>query len=141
MPSYNKALIMGNLVRDPELRYTPAGKAVCEISVAVNKTWKGDDGERREKVVYIGVVFWGKTAENVAKYFTKGKPIFVEGEITQDLWDDKETGKKREKTKIQGESFQFVGGDRTQNEEAPQRPERPPQSPTEENPDDDDIPF
>ena len=110
MPSFNKVILMGNLTRDPELKTLPRGTAVCELSLAVNKTWKDDQGQKHERASFFGCVAFGSTAENLAKYFSKGKPILIEGELAQETWDDKETGKKREKTKVRVERFEFVGG-------------------------------
>jgi single-strand DNA-binding protein len=110
MPSFNKVILMGNLTRDPELKTLPRGKAVCELSLAVNKTWKDDNGQKQERTSFFGCSAFGSTAENLAKYFSKGKPILIEGELTQETWEDKETGKKREKTKVRVERFEFVGG-------------------------------
>lgn len=110
MPSFNKVILMGNLTRDPELKTLPRGTSVCELSLAVNKTWKDDQGQKHERASFFGCVAFGSTAENLAKYFSKGKPILIEGELAQETWDDKETGKKREKTKVRVERFEFVGG-------------------------------
>jgi single-strand DNA-binding protein len=139
--SYNLVILMGNITKDPEVKYLPDGTAVCEIGIAVNKKFKNKAGEEKEKVTFAGVVFWGKQAENVAKFFSKGKPIFIEGELEQDTWTDTD-GKKQTKTKIRGNQWQFCGGDRGQREESPApRPERPAQGVATETPDDDDIPF
>jgi single-strand DNA-binding protein len=110
MPSFNKVILMGNLTRDPELKTLPRGTAVCELSLAVNKVWKDDQGQKHERASFFGCVAFGSTAENLAKYFAKGKPILIEGELAQETWDDKETGKKREKTKVRIDRFEFVGG-------------------------------
>jgi single-strand DNA-binding protein len=106
---------MGNLTRDPELKHLPRGTAVCELSLAVNKVWKDDQGQKQERASFFGCVAYGSTAENLAKYFSKGKPILIEGELTQETWEDKETGKKREKTKVRIERFEFVGGNASDN--------------------------
>lgn len=157
MPSFNKVILMGNLTRDPELKTLPRGTAVCELSLAVNKVWKDDQGQKHERASFFGCVAFGTTAENLAKYFSKGKPILIEGELAQETWDDKETGKKREKTKVRIDRFEFVGGnDRTGNENrqggqasapspapgSPARPARPAyKAPLDELDDQSDIPF
>jgi single-strand DNA-binding protein len=152
MPSFNKVILMGNLTRDPELKHLPRGTAVCELSLAVNKTWKDDNGQKQERTSFFGGVAFGSTAENLAKYFSKGKPILIEGELTQETWEDKETGKKREKTKVRVERFEFVGGPKGQADQGGQssapRPDneerrRPNPEPRPEPMDteDDDIPF
>lgn len=107
--NFNKAFIGGNLTRDPELRYTPSNTAVCVMAVAVNRKWKDQAGEMREEVTFIDAEAWGKTAEVVNQYFRKGKPIFLEGRLKLDQWDDKE-GNRRSRLKLVVESFQFVGG-------------------------------
>jgi len=109
MPSLNKVMIIGNLTRDPELRYTPKGAAVADLALAINRTWKDESGAKHEEVTYVGVVLWARLAELAHEYLTKGNPVFIEGRLQQETWDDKETGKKRSKTKVVGESMQFLG--------------------------------
>lgn len=105
----NHCVFMGNLVREPELKHLPSGMAVLETGVAVNKTWKDKaTGEKKEKVAFIDVTWWGRNAENVAKYFHKGDRILVEGELDQDSWTDKAMGAKRSKLKVQGSRFHFL---------------------------------
>lgn len=114
MPNLNKVMIMGNLTRDPEIRFTPSNTPVCQIGVAVNRTWKSQDGERQEETTFIDVEAWGRTAETINEHLRKGRPIFVEGRLKLDTWDDKE-GNKRSKLKVVCETFQFVdskGGER-----------------------------
>jgi len=108
----NIVALKGNLVRDPELKYTPSGAAVCEIGIAVNEVWHDANKQKQERVHFFGAVAWGATGENMAKYFTKGMPILIEGSLTQETWEDKESGKKREKTKIKIARWDFCGGDR-----------------------------
>lgn len=110
--SYNKVILMGNLTRDPELRQTQSGTAVCRFSIAVNRSFPGQDGSMREETCFIDVDTFGRSAENIAKYFTKGKPILIEGRLRQDTWDDKETGKPRSKLMVVLERFEFIGGAR-----------------------------
>lgn len=105
----NLVVIKGNLTRDPEMRYTPKGTAITNISIAVNEVWNDDQGEKHEKVHFFDVDVWGKRAEVVAQYFYKGKPILVTGKLKQETWDDKETGKPRSKIKIVMDSFDFCG--------------------------------
>lgn len=109
MPSFCKVIILGNLARDPELRVTPKGSAIAQFSLAVNREWKNDAGEKQEKVSFIDCEAWGKTADTIAKYCTKGRPLLVEGRLEQDTWTDKTTQQKRSKLKVVIESFTFVG--------------------------------
>jgi len=108
MASLNRVLVMGYLGKDPELRHTQAGKAVCNISVATTENWKDRDGNRQEKTEWHGVVVWGIQADFVHKYFRKGSPIFVEGSLqTRDWTDDQNV--RRYKTEINASNVQFVG--------------------------------
>lgn len=109
MSSFNKVMLMGNLTRDPEVRYTPKGTAVAQIGMAINRVWTNDSGEKKEEVTFVDVEFWGRTAETVGQYMHKGSPIFIEGRLKLDSWEDKESGQKRSKLKVVGEGFQFVG--------------------------------
>lgn len=102
----------GNLTRDPELKYLPSGAAVCELNIAVNEVWYNDAKEKQERVHFLGCIAYGKLGENIAKFFGKGMPILVEGSLTQESWEDKETGKKREKTRIKVSGFDFCGGEK-----------------------------
>ena len=106
----NEVRIAGNLCRDPELKFTPKGTACCEATVAVNKKWTNEVGEKKESATFVGLVLWGKTAESFAQYLKKGSAVYCSGELKQETWDDKETGKKREKTKVQVDRWQFCGG-------------------------------
>lgn len=119
----NLVIIKGNLTRDPELKYTPKGTAITEFGVAINKTWTNDAGEKKEKVTFIDVKFWGKGGEVVAQYFTKGKPILIQGELDVEQWEDKATMQKRSKVVITAQSFEFCGGDKPSTP-APGRDER-----------------
>ena len=109
MASLNKVMIIGNLTRDPELRYTPKGQAVTDIALAVNRRYVVD-GEKREEVTYVDVTFWGKGAEIIAQYMKKGNPMYVEGRLRLDSWDDKTTGQKRSRLTVTGEELPFLGG-------------------------------
>lgn len=110
MSSFNRVLLMGNLVRDPELRVTLKGTAICQFGMAVNRTWKDESGQLREEVSFIDIEAWGKQGEVIAKYLTKGRPLFVEGRLKMDSWEDKTSGQRRTKLKVVLESFQFIGG-------------------------------
>ncbi|HTS17157.1 MAG TPA: single-stranded DNA-binding protein [Verrucomicrobiae bacterium] len=109
MASYNKVLLMGNLTRDPEVRYTPKGTAIANVGLAVNRRWTTETGEQKEEVTFVDVEVWGRQAETVGQYLSKGKPIFVEGRLRLDSWDDKESGQKKSKLKVVCERFQFIG--------------------------------
>jgi len=109
MASFNKVILMGNLTRDPELRYTPKGMAIAKIGLAVNRVWTNEAGEKKEEVTFVDVDMFGRTAENVAQYMKKGRPIMVEGRLKLDQWDDKTTGAKRSKLGVVAETVQFLG--------------------------------
>ena len=109
MASFNKVILMGNLTRDPELRVTPKGTAVCQIGVAVNQTYRDKEGNTREETTFVDVDVFGRPAEIIAKYMTKGRPILIEGRLKLDSWETKE-GDKRSKLKVVLDNFQFVGG-------------------------------
>jgi single-strand DNA-binding protein len=110
MASFNKVMIIGNLTRDPEMKYTPKGTAIAEIGLAVNRNYTAENGEKREEVTFIDVTLWGRVAEIVGEYCKKGRPLFVEGRLQLDSWDDKATGQKRSKLKVVGENIQLLGG-------------------------------
>jgi single-strand DNA-binding protein len=110
MASFNKVLLMGNLTRDPQLRYLPNNTPVAEFGVACNRKYKTAAGEEREEVTFVDVSVLGKLAEIVSKYFQKGRPIFVEGRLKFDTWEDKQGGGKRSKLSVVMENFQFIGG-------------------------------
>ena len=112
MANLNKVMLIGNLTRDPELRVTPKGTAICTFSIAVNRKFKDDSGGEREEVTYIDIEAWGKSGENISKYCTKGRPLFVEGRLRLDQWEDKTTKEKRSRMKVVLENFQFLGGGR-----------------------------
>jgi len=112
MANLNKVMLIGNLTRDPELRVTPKGTAICTFSIAVNRKFKDDSGGEREEVTYVDIEAWGKSGENISKYVTKGRPLFVEGRLRLDQWEDKNTKEKRSRMKVVLENFQFLGGGR-----------------------------
>lgn len=109
MRGFSKAIITGNLTRDPELRSTPSGASVCGFSVAVNRTFKGTDGENKEEVSFIDCSAWGKLGEMIAQYAKKGSGVLVSGRLSQRSWEDKNGGGKRSRTEIVVEDFNFIG--------------------------------
>lgn len=111
MASFNKVLLMGNLTRDPQLRYLPNSQtAVCEFGLACNRRYKTSSGEDREEVLFVDCTAWGRPGEVINQYCQKGKPIFVEGHLKLDTWEDKNGGGKRSKINVVVENFQFIGG-------------------------------
>jgi single-strand DNA-binding protein len=108
MANVNKVLLLGRLTRDPELRYTPNGTAVCDLGIAVNRKWKGPDGSWKEDTCFIDVTVWQKQAEFCAEYLKKGREVFIEGRLTLDQWQSPE-GQKRSKLKVIAQSVQFLG--------------------------------
>src|SRR5437868_7282444 len=109
MASFNKVILLGNLTRDPEIRYTPKGSALCDLGIAVNRQYTLENGERREEVTYVDVVLWARLAEIAAEYLKKGRPVFIEGRLQLDTWDDKQSGQKRSKLRVIGENMQMLG--------------------------------
>ena len=147
MANFNKVILMGNLTRDPELRYTPKGTAIARLGVAVNRRWTSEGGEQREETTFVDVDAFGKQAETLGQYMKKGRPIFIEGRLRLDSWEDKQTGQKRSKLGVVLENFQFMGtgGQGGRSDDAPEAP-RPrvapaPQSADAPPPEDDDVPF
>ena len=110
MRGFSKAIITGNLTRDPELRTTPNGASVCSFSVAVNRVYKDANGEQREDVSYIDCSAWGKLGEMIAQYAKKGSGVLVSGRLDQRSWEDKNGGGKRSRVEIVVEDFNFIGG-------------------------------
>ena len=151
MASFNKVILAGNLTRDPELRYTPKGTAVAKIGLAVNRTWTGEDGVKKEEVSFIDVEAWGRQGEVIAQYMKKGRPLLIEGRLKLDTWEDKTTKQKVSKLKVVLESFSFIdskGGDAAGAPPAPSRPASAPSAapaaePVEGDgpPEGDDVPF
>lgn len=111
MPSFNRVILLGNLTRDPELRYIPNGTAVCDFGLAINRTWKDKDGNSKDEVSFLDCTAWARTAEVMAEHLRKGRPVFIEGYLKQDRWQD-QSGGNRSKIKVIVERFQFVGGKR-----------------------------
>ena len=158
MANLNKVMLIGNLTRDPEVRYTPSGRAVADIALAINRVWTNDAGQKQEDTTFVDVTLWGRQAELAQQYLTKGRGVYVEGRLQMDTWDDKETGKKRSRLKVIGETLQFLPDGRggsgqgpsgppqgQQRASAPQQRSGPPQgasaAPPDEFQEDDDIPF
>lgn len=147
--SLNKVLLMGNLTRDPEVKYTPKGTAVADLAIAINDSYKAQDGTIKETVTYVDIEVWGRTAENCKQYLSKGRPIFVEGQLKLDTWEQE--GQKRSKMKVRADRVQFLGGGPGGGERRgpsggdSERPaSRPAAAPSEDRPPapvDDDIPF
>ncbi len=109
MASVNKVILIGNLTRDVEIRYTPRGTAVTDIGMAINRFWS-EDGQRREETTFVDVTLWGRQAEIANEYLQKGRPVFIEGRLQLDTWDDPQSGQKRSKLKVVGENLQLLGG-------------------------------
>jgi single-strand DNA-binding protein len=153
MASFNKVILLGNLTRDPEVRYTPKGSAVCDLGIAINRSYTLDSGEKREEVTYVDVVLWARLAEIAGEYLKKGRPIFIEGRLQLDTWDDKQSGQKRSKLRVIGETMQLLGGRppgaggaaaegaEPARESHPSKPASPPKAGAAAEPDDDEIPF
>ena len=144
MANLNKVLLLGNVTRDPEVRYTPKGSAVCDLGVAVNRAYTTDSGEKREEVTFVDVTLWGRTAEVASEYLKKGRPVFVEGRLQMDTWDDKQSGQKRTRLRVVAENMQLLGGRSSGGAEpiGESRPTSPPpKKSTPSEPDEDEIPF
>lgn len=159
MASFNKVILLGNVTRDPELKYTPKGTAVAQIGLAVNRVYSNDQGEKVEEVTFIDVELFGRTAEIANEYLRKGRPVMFEGRLKLDSWDDKQTGQKRSKLKVIGETMQLLGGrdggggggggggdeyrESRSSAPPPRRPNTPPQKAQDPDLDqpEDDIPF
>lgn len=106
--SFNRVLLMGNLTRDVEMRHTPSNLAIAKFGMACNRKWKTPEGEQREEVMFIDCEAFGKTAEFMSQFFSKGRPVLIEGRLKLDQWEDKETKAKRSKHVLVVESFHFV---------------------------------
>lgn len=148
MASFNKVILLGNLTRDPEVRYTPKGSAVADLGIAVNRQYTLENGEKREEVTFVDVTFWGRTAEVAGEYLKKGRPVFIEGRLQLDTWDDKQSGQKRSRLKVIGENMQMLGSravgggsDESDTSRPTSRPAAPPKATSPAEPDDDEIPF
>jgi single-strand DNA-binding protein len=145
MASYNRVLLMGNLTRNPEIRYTPSGTAVADLGVAVNESFKNKAGESVERTCFVDVVVWGRQAETAAEYLHKGSPVFVEGRLQLDQWENQE-GEKRSKLRVRADRVQFLGSPARGAEygDAPSAASTGHEAPAPSNTeavDDDDVPF
>ena len=153
MANVNKVILIGNVTRDPEVKFTSKGSAVTDIGLAINRNYTLDSGEKREETTFVDVELWGRLAEIAGEYAKKGRPIYIEGRLRMDTWEDKASGQKRSRMKVVGENLQLLGGrsegggrasggDHESHEApAPRRsapPSRPAPSTSEP---DDDIPF
>jgi single-strand DNA-binding protein len=155
MANLNRVLLIGNLTRDPEVRYTPKGTAVTEIGLAVNRIYSGEDGEKKEETTFVDVTLWARQAEIAGQYLRKGRPVFIEGRLQLDTWDDKQTGQKRSRLRVVAENLQLLGsrpeGEGSSSTFTPRRspnpsaPAPPPRAAEPRDPDldaePDDIPF
>lgn len=156
MANLNKVMLIGNLTRDPELRYTPKGTAVADIALAINRVWNNEQGQKQEETTFVDITLWGRQAELAQQYLTKGRGAYVEGRLQMDTWDDKQTGQKRSKLKVVAESLQFLpdakggsgghipqGGNQSSSRppQQQQRPQGASAAPPEDYSDEDDIPF
>ena len=108
MPNYNKVILMGNLTRDPEVRYTSSGTAIAKLGIAINRYWSNKDGQKQEETTFVDVDAFGRQAETIGQYLKKGRPIMVEGRLKLDQWDDKQTGQKRSKLGVVLDRFEFI---------------------------------
>jgi len=149
MASFNKVILLGNVTRDPEIRYTPKGTAVTELGMAVNRVYSTDSGEKREEVLFVDVTLWGRTAEIAGEYLKKGRPVLIEGRLQLDTWDDKQSGQKRSKLKVVADGLQLIGGRppgasggaAESSESRPAKTTPPPKPPAAGEADADEIPF
>lgn len=110
MRGFSKAIIAGNVTRDPEMRATPSGAQACNFTIAVNRTFRGGDGEQQEQTSFIDCVAWGRSGETIAQYVKKGSGLIVSGRIEQRSWEDKTSGQRRSRVEIVVDDFSFVGG-------------------------------
>jgi single-strand DNA-binding protein len=154
MPNYNKVILMGNLTRDPELRYAAKGTAIARLGLAINRTWTSETGEKKEEVTFVDVDAFGRQAEVVSQYLKKGRPVLIEGRLRLDQWEDKTTHQKQSKLKVVLESFVFVGTKPPEGVPGEPPPARPPATPAPapapsaaapepepQPPEEDDVPF
>lgn len=110
MASFNQVTLLGNLTRDPELRYTPQGVAVCDMALAINRKFVRKSGEKVDEVAFVDITCWNRLAEIAAEFLKKGRPVLVAGHLTQNRWEDPATGQKRSKLCVVAETLQFLGG-------------------------------
>lgn len=124
MPNLNRVMLMGNITRDIELKFTPKGTAIASFAIAINRNYTLEGGEKREEVTFIDLEAFARTAEVIGEFFKKGKPIYVEGRLKLDTWEDKTSGQKRSRLKVIVDSFEFIGG----KQDGEQQEQREPQS-------------
>ena len=117
MASLNKVQIIGNISRDPEVKYTAHGKAVTDLGVAINRSWKDDSGTKHEEVTFADVTLWGRLAEVAGDFCRKGGSVYIEGRLQMDTWEDKQSGQKRSKLRVVGENLQLLGSRRQEGQE------------------------
>ena len=147
MANVNKVILIGNVTRDVEVKTTPRGSAVTGITLAVNRNYKTDSGEKREEVTFVDVELWGRVAEIAGEYVKRGNPLYVEGRLKQDSWEDKDSGQKRTKLKVVAENIQLLGARQGAAKATPlpsseaAAPEKNLYGSNEPVPADDDIPF
>src|ERR1700716_1154564 len=151
MANLNRVLLIGNLTRDPEVRYTPKGTAVADIGIAVNRVYSGEDGEKKEETTFVDVTLWARQAEVAQEYLKKGRPVFIEGRLQLDTWDDKQTGQKRSRLRVVAENLQMLGSRAdskasppsagAQQRTAPTPPKRRPPKDPDLDSEPDDVPF
>ena len=108
MASLNKVLLMGNLTRNPEIRYTPSGSAVCEFGMAINRRFMQANGQEKDETCFVDIVVWGKQAESTSRFLQKGSSVFIEGRLVYDQWEEKETQKKRSRLRVNADRVQFL---------------------------------
>jgi single-strand DNA-binding protein len=139
--SVNKAILIGRLGKDPELRYTPSGKAVTSFSLATTERWTGADGQRNESTTWHNIIAWGKQAELLKEYLSKGREVYIEGRIDNRSYEDKE-GNKRYISEVVVQNFSFIGS-RGDQDSGPRRESEPPPPPPSDDlgSSDDDLPF
>jgi single-strand DNA-binding protein len=109
MANLNKVQLIGNITRDPEVKYTPKGSAVTDLGLAINRFYTTETGEKREEVTFVDVTLWGRQAEIAGEYCKKGRSVYIEGRLQLDSWEDKATGQKRNKLRVVGDSMQLLG--------------------------------
>ena len=127
MANFNKVILAGNLTRDPQLSYLPSGSAVCELGMAINRKWRpADGGDMREEVCFVDLRCYGKQAETLNQYMSKGKQLMVEGRLKYDSWEAKDGGGKRSKLYVVVDNFQFLGAPGGERGAGGERGERPP---------------
>jgi single-strand DNA-binding protein len=129
MANFNKVILAGNLTRDPELRYTPNGKAIAKFGLAINRNWTTETGEKKEEVTFVDIDSFGRQAEVISQYLKKGRPVLVEGRLKLDQWDDKQSGQKRSRLGVVLESFSFLDSGNRGDAGAPSDAPRPRSAP------------